>query len=183
MTAAKQAERNVELAEVYAEYQKALVAATAIRLQRHDHVRGARVEKMTRAAQRAQRRVRIFSGGRTSGYERRAEQDHRVDRGRGTARAHERPNLFVVGDEKQAIFRFQGASLENFHYFRDHYKDVVLITLRNNYRSTQAILDAAQGVSPREAALVAQRRAPRKPRASRGALVAGQWNIISSRRK
>jgi DNA helicase-2/ATP-dependent DNA helicase PcrA len=75
--------------------------------------------------------------------------------GSGAAGGGERPNLFVVGDEKQAIYRFQGASLENFHYFRDHYKDVVLITLRNNYRSTQAILDAAQGVSPREAALVA----------------------------
>ena len=44
-----------------------------------------------------------------------------LDRGRA---ASDRPNLFVVGDEKQAIYRFQGASLENFHYFRDHYKDV-----------------------------------------------------------
>ena len=76
--------------------------------------------------------------------------------GRGTGAAAARPNLFVVGDEKQAIYRFQGASLENFHYFRDHYKDVVLITLRNNYRSTQAILDAAQNVSPREVTLVAK---------------------------
>jgi DNA helicase-2/ATP-dependent DNA helicase PcrA len=76
--------------------------------------------------------------------------------GGGMAGSGDRPNLFVVGDEKQAIYRFQGASLTNFHYFRDHYKDVVLITLRNNYRSTQAILDAAQGVSPREVALVAR---------------------------
>jgi DNA helicase-2/ATP-dependent DNA helicase PcrA len=66
------------------------------------------------------------------------------------------PNLFVVGDEKQAIFRFQGASLENFHYFQNRYKNVKLISLRSNYRSTQAILDAAQGVSPRETQLVAK---------------------------
>jgi DNA helicase-2/ATP-dependent DNA helicase PcrA len=31
---------------------------------------------------------------------------------------YEEPNLFVVGDEKQAIYRFQGASLENFLYFK-----------------------------------------------------------------
>jgi DNA helicase-2/ATP-dependent DNA helicase PcrA len=71
--------------------------------------------------------------------------------------SREEPNLFVVGDEKQAIFRFQGASLENFHYFKDKYKQVKLISLRSNYRSTQAILDAAEVVSPREAKLVAHR--------------------------
>ena len=32
---------------------------------------------------------------------------------------HDNPNLFIVGDEKQAIFRFQGASLDNFLYFKD----------------------------------------------------------------
>lgn len=53
------------------------------------------------------------------------------------------PNLFVVGDAKQAIFRFQGASLENFLYFKKIYKNVKLITLKENYRSTQTILDAA----------------------------------------
>src|SRR3989344_374243 len=34
---------------------------------------------------------------------------------------HVSPNLFIVGDEKQAIFRFQGASLENLPYFKKHY--------------------------------------------------------------
>jgi DNA helicase II / ATP-dependent DNA helicase PcrA len=56
---------------------------------------------------------------------------------------HENPNLFIVGDEKQAIFRFQGASLANFLYFKNKYKDVLLISLENNYRSTQSILDAS----------------------------------------
>lgn len=55
----------------------------------------------------------------------------------------ERPNLFVVGDAKQAIYRFQGASLENFLYFKSVYPDVRLITLDHNYRSSQLILDAA----------------------------------------
>jgi DNA helicase-2/ATP-dependent DNA helicase PcrA len=53
------------------------------------------------------------------------------------------PNLFIVGDDKQAVFRFQGASIENFYYFRTLYEDAKLIALTNNYRSTQNILDAS----------------------------------------
>jgi len=56
------------------------------------------------------------------------------------------PNLFVVGDEKQAIYRFQGASLENFLYFKNKYPDAKLINLSENYRSTQMILDATFSV-------------------------------------
>ena len=56
---------------------------------------------------------------------------------------HKSPNLFIVGDEKQAIFRFQGASLENFLYFKSLYPDVKLIALEENYRSTRSILDAS----------------------------------------
>jgi len=56
---------------------------------------------------------------------------------------HDSPNLFIVGDEKQAIYRFQGASLENFLYFKGRFADAALITLETNYRSTQAILDSS----------------------------------------
>lgn len=55
----------------------------------------------------------------------------------------ENPNIFVVGDEKQAIFRFQGASLENFLYFKRLYPNAILIHLEENYRSSQSILNAA----------------------------------------
>jgi DNA helicase II / ATP-dependent DNA helicase PcrA len=54
---------------------------------------------------------------------------------------HDNPNIFVVGDEKQAIFRFQGASLENFNYFKKLYPEAKLIALEENYRSAQEILD------------------------------------------
>lgn len=56
------------------------------------------------------------------------------------------PNLFVVGDEKQAIFRFQGASLANFLYFEKKFRGVRRITLSENYRSHQGILDAAHSL-------------------------------------
>lgn len=59
---------------------------------------------------------------------------------------HESPNLFIVGDEKQAIFRFQGASLENFLYFKNLYKDALSITLIHNYRSYQHILDSSHSL-------------------------------------
>ncbi|NQV88093.1 MAG: ATP-dependent helicase [Parcubacteria group bacterium] len=59
---------------------------------------------------------------------------------------HSNPNVFIVGDEKQAIFRFQGASLENFYFFRKLYPKALLITLEENYRSTQSILDSAHSL-------------------------------------
>lgn len=56
------------------------------------------------------------------------------------------PNLFIVGDEKQAIFRFQGASLENFLYFKKIFPKAKSIDLEDNYRSEQIILDAAHSL-------------------------------------
>jgi DNA helicase II / ATP-dependent DNA helicase PcrA len=55
----------------------------------------------------------------------------------------ETPNIFVVGDEKQAIYRFQGASVENFLRLRKRWPTMELISLDTNYRSHQSILDAS----------------------------------------
>ena len=57
-----------------------------------------------------------------------------------------RPNIFTVGDEKQSIYRFQGASAETFSRFNEIYKDVDIIKLTENYRSTQNILDGAHSL-------------------------------------
>lgn len=59
---------------------------------------------------------------------------------------HESPNIFIVGDEKQAIFRFQGASLENFLYFKNKFPEAVLVELKDSYRSGQKILDVSHSV-------------------------------------
>lgn len=74
-----------------------------------------------------------------------------------------RPNLFVVGDEKQSIFRFQGASLENFYYFKHLYPEAKLITLSENYRSSQSILDSAHRLFPNNVALQARATHTNKP--------------------
>ena len=66
---------------------------------------------------------------------------------------HQNPNIFVVGDHKQAIFRFQGASLENFLYFKKLYPKAKLIELFRNYRSTQKILDSAHSLIASETPL------------------------------
>ncbi len=55
----------------------------------------------------------------------------------------ERPNIFVVGDDRQLIYGFSGASLSLFEEFRENFPGTKLITLTENYRSTQRILDAA----------------------------------------
>jgi len=55
------------------------------------------------------------------------------------------PNLFVVGDDDQSIFRFQGASVENIINFNKKYSPQVFV-LVNNYRSHQLILDSARQV-------------------------------------
>ena len=52
----------------------------------------------------------------------------------------DQPNLFVVGDDDQAIYRFQGASIQNLLDFRQKFSPKVVV-LENNYRSTQTILD------------------------------------------
>ncbi len=66
-----------------------------------------------------------------------------------------RPNIFTVGDEKQAIYAFQGASLENFLKFQKKYRDVKIINLEDNYRSSQYILNSAHSILAGEKALKA----------------------------
>jgi DNA helicase-2/ATP-dependent DNA helicase PcrA len=56
----------------------------------------------------------------------------------------EDPNLFVVGDDDQSIYEFQGARIRNIIEFYERFRDSVkIIVLKENYRSSQAILDKA----------------------------------------
>ncbi len=57
-----------------------------------------------------------------------------------------RPNIMIVGDDDQGIYRFQGADISNMVAFRDTYRDVVTITLTENYRSGDPILNTARAL-------------------------------------
>ncbi|MEO5942123.1 MAG: ATP-dependent DNA helicase [Ferruginibacter sp.] len=59
----------------------------------------------------------------------------------------DKPNVFVVGDDDQSIYRFQGANVENMLEFANNYSnDLRTIVLTNNYRSTQPILDISKTI-------------------------------------
>lgn len=55
-------------------------------------------------------------------------------------------NIFVVGDNDQAIYAFRGANYKNILNFEKDYKESKIILLEENYRSTKNILNAANSV-------------------------------------
>ncbi len=66
--------------------------------------------------------------------------------------ATEHRNVMVVGDADQAVYAFRGADYRNLLRFEEEFPDATVIVLEQNYRSTQAILDAANAVIANNAA-------------------------------
>jgi DNA helicase-2/ATP-dependent DNA helicase PcrA len=56
------------------------------------------------------------------------------------------PNICCVGDDDQAIYRFQGASLSNFRRLKSRFEDIQEITLRLNYRSTDGVMEVSRSI-------------------------------------
>ena len=55
-------------------------------------------------------------------------------------------NVFVVGDDDQAIYGWRGAKIENIYNFQSHYPQHQLVKLEQNYRSTGVILKTANNI-------------------------------------
>ncbi len=67
-------------------------------------------------------------------------------------------NITVVADDDQSIYRFRGAAVSNVLQFKKNFPDAHIVTLTDNYRSTQTILDSAysliQGNNPNRLEIV-----------------------------
>ena len=128
-----------KVAEVYTEYQQRLVAASAMDFD--DLI---------------MRCVEIFDkfDDAREHYQERFEHvlvDEFQDTNHAQARwatviAAKNRNIFVVGDADQGIYAFRGATIKNLLDFERDWPDARVITLEQNYRSTQTILNAANAV-------------------------------------
>jgi DNA helicase-2/ATP-dependent DNA helicase PcrA len=78
--------------------------------------------------------------------------------------AGKNPNLFVVGDEDQSIYRWRGADVGNILRFAEDFPGARVLRIEQNYRSRQKILDAAAAVVSRNV-----RRIGKQLQATRGA--------------
>jgi DNA helicase-2/ATP-dependent DNA helicase PcrA len=75
-----------------------------------------------------------------------------------------RPNLVVVGDDDQSIYRWRGASVDNIIGFPEHFPGARVVKLEQNYRSDQNILDAAHAVIARNTRRMAKKLWSERPK-------------------
>jgi DNA helicase II / ATP-dependent DNA helicase PcrA len=127
------------IADVYAEYQKRLRAASAMDF---DDLLTVTVELLRKHPDVADHYQQRFSHILVDEYQdtNRAQNELVLLLGR------RHRNVCVVGDSDQSVYAFRGADIRNILEFEEAYQDATTIVLEQNYRSTQTILDAANAV-------------------------------------
>jgi len=88
--------------------------------------------------------------------------------------AAEHRNIMAVGDDAQSIYAFRGADYRNILEFPKRYPDARVITLEQNYRSTQEILDVTNAVIAAASVGFPKRLFSRRPSGDRPAVVMTQ---------
>jgi DNA helicase II / ATP-dependent DNA helicase PcrA len=128
-----------KLAEVYTEYQRRLLEASAVDFDDLLTVTVRLLRDHPDARKRWQHRfqhvlVDEFQDTNVAQWEivRMLTEEHR--------------NVMVVGDQDQSVYRFRGADVRNLMRFEETFPEATIIVLDQNYRSTQNILNAANAV-------------------------------------
>jgi DNA helicase-2/ATP-dependent DNA helicase PcrA len=126
-------------AEVYAEYQQRLQAATAMDF---DDLLLNTVRLFREAPEVLNNYQRRFQHLLVDEY----QDTNGVQNELVLRLADQHRNVTVVGDSDQSVYRFRGADIRNIIEFENAFPDTTVVLLEQNYRSTQTILDAANSV-------------------------------------
>ena len=127
------------VAEVYDLYQKRLHASNAVDF---DDMLYLTVEALERFPEARERWQKAFQYVLVDEYQ---DTNHAQYRLLQILAEHHR-NVFAVGDPDQSVYGFRGADIRNVLEFEKDFAGAYTIALEQNYRSTQNILDAANGV-------------------------------------
>ena len=134
--------RNIferKIAEVYAEYQRRLLASSAMDFDDLMNMTVALFEAFPDVLENYQRRFRHLL---VDEY----QDTNKVQNRLVALLGAESRNVFVVGDSDQSVYGFRGADMTNILDFESSFPDAETVVLEQNYRSTQRILDAANAV-------------------------------------
>ena len=127
------------IAEVYGEYQRRLEDASAFDF---DDLIMRTVEVFDRFEDAREHYQRRFDHVLVDEFQ---DTNHAQARF-ATLLAERSRNIFVVGDADQGIYAFRGATIRNLLDFERDWTDAHVVTLEQNYRSTQTILSAANAI-------------------------------------
>ena len=127
------------IGEIYAEYQKRLLAASAMDF---DDLLVKTVELLKFDQEVLAHYQRRFKHILVDEYQDTNKAQNELVLMLGASHG----NVTVVGDSDQSVYRFRGADIRNILEFEEAFPDTRVVILDQNYRSTQNILDAANAV-------------------------------------
>ncbi len=137
--AAAETDRELAIADVYNLYERRMVEASAMDF---DDLLVRTVNLLELFEDVREKYRRIFRWVLVDEYQDTNRAQYRMLQ----LLAEEHRNLTVVGDDFQAVYSFRGADIRNILDFEKDFTDAETILLEQNYRSTQTILDAANGL-------------------------------------